>query len=240
MAKLLYQLDSYLREFDATVARVEGRKVYLDQTAFHPGPSGGLDTDKGWLVLPDGSRVEVLEAVEEGEEVAHIVSDASRLEPGLRVRGVIDWDRRYRMMRLHTASHVLLSVLYGRDGALGTGGHITPEGARDDFDLSGIQDWKRAVAEAVEEANRILAKCIEVKVYWLPREEALRIPGVVKLAERLPPAVSQVRIVEIPGVDVQADGGPHVRNTCEVGRIVLQRLESKGARRKRAYYTVEP
>lgn len=79
-----------------------------------------------------------------------------------------------------------------------------------------------------------------MKVYWLPRDEALRIPGIVKLAERLPPEAAEIRVVEIPGVDIQADGGPHVRNTCEVGRIVLQRLESKGARRKRAYYTVEP
>ncbi|MEM0226938.1 MAG: alanyl-tRNA editing protein AlaXM [Thermofilaceae archaeon] len=240
MVKLLYQYDSYLKEFSATVVRVEGSRVFLDQTAFHPGPSGGLDHDRGYLIAPSGERLEVVQVLEEGGDVAHVVAGEPGLKPGDTVRGVIDWGRRYRMMRLHTASHVLLAVLYRRYGALVTGGHITPEGARDDFDLSGVDDWKRAVAEAVEEANRILADCLEVKVYWLPRDEALRIPGIVKLAERLPPEAAEIRVVEIPGVDIQADGGPHVRNTCEVGRIVLQRLESKGARRKRAYYTVEP
>lgn len=240
MAKLLYQLDSYLREFEAQVTRIEGSKVFLSGTAFHPGPSGGLDTDKGWLVLPDASRVEVLQAVEEGGDVAHIVSDPARLAVGMTVRGVLDWERRYRMMRLHTASHVLAAVLYQKYGALVTGGHIQPEGARDDFDLPGVSDWKAALTEAVRESNDILRRCIDVKVYWLPREEALKIPGIVKLAERLPPEVAEVRVVEIPGVDIQADGGPHVKNTCECGEIVVERLESKGAKRKRIVYTVSP
>jgi misacylated tRNA(Ala) deacylase len=240
MTKLLYQLDSYLKEFEATVVKVEGNKVYLDATAFHPGPSGGLDTDKGWLILPSGERVEVVQAVEESGDVAHVVADASPFAPGLRVRGVIDWERRYRMMRLHTASHVLAAVLYRRYGALVTGGHIQPDSARDDFDLSGVEDWKTALMEAVSESNEILKRCLEVKVYWLSREEAMKIPGIVKLAGRLPPEVSQIRVVEIPGVDIQADGGPHVRNTCEVGEIAVERLESKGAKRKRIVYTVRP
>lgn len=238
VAKLLYQYDSYLREFEATVVRVEGNRVFLDQTAFHPRPAGGLDADTGWLVA-GGMRVKVLGAELAGSDVAHVVEDSTPFSPGLRVIGAIDWERRYRMMRLHTASHVLAAVLYSRHGALITGGHITPEEARDDFDLR-VGDWKLAVLEAVEEANAILARGLEVRVYWLPREEALKIPGVVKLADRLPPKEPEIRIVEIPGVDAQADGGPHVRNTSEVGRIVVKGLESKGARKKRVYYTVEP
>lgn len=238
MVKLLYQYDSYLREFEATVVRVEGDRVFLDQTAFHPRPAGGLDTDAGWLEV-EGARVGVLGAELADNDVAHVVEDPEPFSPGLRVKGIVHWDRRYRMMRLHTASHVLAAVLYNRYGALITGGHITPEEARDDFDLKS-GDWKRALLEAVEEANSILARGLEVKVYWLPREEALKIPGVVKLADRLPPDEPEIRIVEIPGVDVQADGGPHVRNTREVGRIVVRGMESKGARKKRVYYTVEP
>ena len=239
MTRLLFQEDSYLKEFEAEVVKVAGNKVYLDATAFHPGPSGGLDTDKGWLVLPGGERVEVERVVKEGEEVVHIVSDASKIKPGDMVKGIIDWERRYRMMRLHTASHIVIAVLYKRYGAKVTGGHITPEMARDDLDLSGIKDWKRAIEEAVKEANEIASKCIEVKVYWLPREEALKIPGIVKLAERLPPEVEKIRIVEIPGIDIQADGGPHVKNTCEIGKLKILKMESKGAKRKRVYYTVE-
>ncbi|AKG38699.1 MAG: alanyl-tRNA editing protein AlaXM [Infirmifilum sp.] len=240
MTKLLYQIDSYLREFEATITRVEGEKVYLDQTAFHPGPSGGLDTDTGWLILPDGTKLEVIRAVEEPNDVAHILSSPTVLTTGTKVKGIINWDRRYRMMRLHTASHVLAAILYKKYGALVTGGHIQPEGARDDFDLTGVDDWKAALSEAISETNKILKSCLEVKVYWLKRDEALKIPGIVKLAGRLPPEVEEIRIVEIPGVDIQADGGPHVKNTCEVGEIVLQKTESKGAKRKRIYYTLTP
>jgi len=238
-ARLLFQEDSYLREFEATVTRVDGDRVFLDATAFHPRPAGGLDADTGVLVGPGGREYRVVDTVlAEDGDVAHVVPGHG-LRPGDRVRGVIDWDRRYRMMKLHTASHVVAALLYDRYGARVTGGHITPEMARDDFDLSMVEDWKEALRWAVEEANKILAQCREVKVYWLPREEALRIPGLVKLAEKLPPEVERLRIVEIEGVDVQADGGPHVRNTCEVGRIRLVRLESKGRKRRRLYYTLD-
>ncbi len=236
-AKLLYQFDSYMREFDATVTRVEGDKVFLDQTAFHPRPSGGLDADHGILILPDGRRVRVVDVVMESGDVAHVVESSESIAAGMRVHGVIDWERRYRMMKLHTASHVLLAVLYNRYGVRVTGGHITPEMARDDLDIQ-LENWKDAVREAVEEANRIIRRCIEVKVYWLPREEALKIPGIVKLADKLPPEVDKLRIVEIPGVDIQADGAPHVRNTCEIPGIKIVKLESRGRRRKRVYYTL--
>ncbi len=232
---LLYQRDSYLREFDARVVRVEDGWVVLDRTAFHPRPSGGLDADHGYLVLDDGVRVRVTDVVMRGGDVLHQVEDPRPLSPGSRVHGVIDWDRRYRMMRLHTASHVLAAVLYNRYGARVTGGHIAPEVARDDFEIN-VDDWKTAVREAVEETNEIISRCLDVKVYWLPREEAMKIPGIVKLASRLPPDVPELRIVEIPGVDIQADGGPHVRNTCEIGGIELVKLESRGRRRKRVYY----
>ncbi len=241
MTELLFQKDSYLKEFEAKVTKVVDNKVYLDKTAFHPGPSGGLDTDKGWLVTSSGDKLEVEQAIEEEGEVAHIVKgDVSLIKPGDTIRGIIDWERRYRMMRLHTASHIVAALLYDKYGATVTGGHISPEAARDDFDLRGVKEWKDALRWAVEEAYKIAKKCIEVKVYWLPREEALKIPGIVKLADRLPPEVEQIRIVEIPGVDIQADGGPHVKNTCEIGELEIIKLESKGSRRRRVYYTVKP
>ena len=239
MVRLLYQEDSYLKEFDATVTRVEGNKVFLDQTAFHPGPSGGLDSDTGFLVLQDGTKLEVVDVKEEGDDVAHLVKEVKgALSAGDRVHGVINWERRYYMMRLHTASHVLAAVLYNKYGAKVTGGMIWPDKAQDDFDLQGVQDWRAAILSGVDEANQILKRCIEVKVYWLPREQALQIPGIVKLAARMPPNVEALRIVEIPGVDIQADGGPHVRNTCEVGQIKVLSVENRGRTRKRIYYQV--
>jgi misacylated tRNA(Ala) deacylase len=240
LTKLLYQYDSYLKEFDAIITKVSGDKIFLDQTAFHPRPSGGLDADTGYLVIPDKSlRIRVVDTFLENDDVAHKVERPIDVKEGTKVRGLIDWERRYRMMRLHTASHIIAAVLYERYGAKVTGGHITPEAARDDFDLSNVNNWKEALEEAVNEANRIASKCIEVKVYWLKREEALKIPGIVKLAEKTPPSVEVVRVVEIPGVDIQLDGAPHVKNTCEIGKIKILKIESKGKRRKRLYYTLE-
>jgi misacylated tRNA(Ala) deacylase len=226
-----------MKEFDATITRIEGNKVFLDQTAFHPRPSGGLDADHGKLVLPDGREVMVIDVYLEAGDVAHVVDNPEDLSVGMRVHGVIDWERRYRMMKLHTASHIVLAILYNRYGVKVTGGHITPEMARDDLDIQ-LENWKDVVREAFNEANEIIKRCIEVKVYWLPREEALRIPGIVKLADKLPPEVEKLRIVEIPGVDIQADGAPHVKNTCEIPGIKIVKLESRGRRRKRVYYTL--
>ena len=237
--RLLFQKDSYLKEFTARVVDVRDGMVILDQTAFHPGPHGGLDTDTGYLEVGEGEKVRVTAArMLEGDWVGHVVEKPELFKQGDEVRGVIDWDRRYRMMRLHTFSHVLAAILYENHGVLVTGGMITPDYAKDDFSLE-ASNWKEVLRQAVEEANKVASKCIEIKVYWLPREEALKIPGLVKLAGRLPPKVEILRIVEIPGVDIQADGGPNVKNTCEIGRVVVTRLESKGRKRKRIYYTLE-
>lgn len=235
----IYQFDSYAKEFDAVVTRVEKREVYLDRTAFHPRPVGGLDADHGWLIAGE-RKLRVVDVVEKEGDVAHIVEEPPEgLREGDVIHGVLDWERRYRMMRLHTALHIIAGILYKRYEALVTGSSVSPARAHADFDLSKAEDWRRALLEAVEEANSVARKCIEVKVYWLPREEALRIPGVVKLAEKMPQG-EKLRIVEIPGVDVQADEGPHVRNTCEIGEIIVEKLESRGRRRRRLYFNVQP
>ncbi|ACB40393.1 alanyl-tRNA editing protein AlaXM [Pyrobaculum neutrophilum] len=235
--RLLYQEDSYLREFNATVLELSGNEVVLDQTAFHDG-TGGVQADTG--VLYYGGESYAATAVHKGGEVVHVLDRSPSFKPGEAVRGVVDWDKRYRKMRLHTAAHILSAVLYRRHNALITGGDITPEYARDDFNVEGdMATVKRIFEEAVAEANEIARRGIEVKVYWLPREEALKIPGVVKLAEKMPPEVPRLRIVEIPGVDIQADGGPHVRNTSEIGTIKILKVENRGRGKKRIYYTVE-
>ncbi|MFP3165026.1 MAG: alanyl-tRNA editing protein AlaXM [Acidianus sp.] len=229
----LYLKDSYIKEFEAKVTKVNGNEVILDKTAFYPG-GGGLENDVGKLIKNNGETLNVKEVKRQGDGIAHVI-EGGELKEGDNVKGVIDWDRRYKMMRLHTASHVMAAVAYSQFNALITGGHISPEYAKDDFNLEN----KDLIPQIVEKANEILSKGIEVKVYFLPREEALKIPGIVKLAERNPPSIPIWRIVEIPGIDIQADGGPHVKNTSEVGKIRIIKIENRGKNRKRVYYTVE-
>lgn len=235
--RLLYQEDSYIREFEASVLEVIGNEVILDKTAFHDG-TGGLQADSGFIIYRSEKYSTV--ASHKGGEVVHILDRAPAFKPGDVVTGILDWEKRYRKMRLHTAAHILSAILYKRYNALITGGDITPEYARDDFNIEGdMATVRKAFEEAVAEANEIAQRGIEVKIYWLPREEALKIPGVVKLAEKMPPNIPQLRIVEIPGVDLQADGGPHVRNTREIGTIKILRIENRGKGKKRLYYTVD-
>ncbi|MCS7099925.1 MAG: alanyl-tRNA editing protein AlaXM [Sulfolobales archaeon] len=235
--ELLYLKDSYLREFEAVVVEVADNYVVLDRTAFHP-TSGGVDKDLGSLVRGDSVYEVVDVVIESGDVVKHVVRSTSGLFPGAVVRGVIDWGRRYRLMRLHTASHILSAVMYRDFSALITGGHVYPEYARDDFDFEKFD--REVFEEAFRKVNEVVGWGLEVKIYWLPRDEALKIPGITKLAQRSLPQVPYLRIVEIPGVDVQADGGPHVRSTSEIGFVKLLKVENRGKKRKRVYYTVEP
>jgi len=232
---LLYMDDSYLREFDATVSKTGPGWVVLDRTAFYP-RGGGLPCDRG-LLLSGGRELVVEKVVKEEGEVRHYLKEEPPGEGSL-VHGVLDWDRRYRVMRTHTGLHVLIAVLNRMAGVLVTGNQIGLEESRVDVNLE--KPDRNLVEEAFEEANRLLGKGIEVKIYYMNREEALRIPGIVKLAKALPPSVEKLRIVEIPGVDIQADGGPHVRNTGEVGRLVFLRLKNKGRNNRRIYFKIEP
>jgi misacylated tRNA(Ala) deacylase len=235
--ELLYQRDSYIREFEAVIVEVSSNYVVLDKTAFHP-TSGGVDRDAGVLIRGDRTY-DVVDVVEEGDVVKHVLNTTSGLEPGVTVRGAIDWNRRYRLMRLHTTAHILSAVMHRRFGALITGGHVYPDYARDDFSLEVFD--RGLFEEAIAEVNNIVKRGLEVKIYWLPREEALKIPGITKLAEKtLLPSTPIMRIVEIPGIDIQADGGPHVRNTAEIGLVKLIKVENRGKKKKRVYYTVEP
>jgi Ser-tRNA(Ala) deacylase AlaX len=158
------------------------------------------------------------------------------LKAGDTVRCAIDWERRYRLMRMHTAAHVLGATMYKELGVLITGNQLEEDKARFDFSLASFD--RPQFEEIVGKANAALLSGAGLKVYTLPREEAMKIPGVVKLAGALPPSISELRIVEIPGIDVQADGGTHVRSLAEVGRIAILRLDNKGKDNRRIYFTL--
>jgi len=236
MTEALYMNDCYLTEFEAYVTKVEGNKIFLDKTAFYP-TSGGIECDKGEIYY-ENQIYKVIEVKKENEEIAHYLDSNASFLQGKRIRGKIDWNRRYKLMRLHTAAHLIAAILYKQYNILITGGNISEEYARDDFNLP-LENWKEIVENCIVTANKLIEEGRNVKIYFLKREEALKIPGIVKLAERMPPNLEVLRIVEIEGIDIQADGGPHVKNIKEIGKIKLIKLENKGKNNRRIYYTVE-
>jgi len=230
--------DSYLREFEAKVERVSENMVVLDQTGFHP-LTGGVACDVGWLVKGDTRlRVVRVEIDRVTKVVSHMIEgDVSGLGQGDVVKGVIDWDRRYALMRLHTAAHLIAAVMYRDYSALITGGQVDVDQAKLDFNLPRTD--REVFEDAVKKANEEATKQVELKIYFLSRDEALKVPGVVKLAERTPPEEKELRIVEIPSIDLQADGGPHVMNTSEIGMIQLLKIENKGKNQRRMYFNTK-
>jgi len=234
MAKALYLGDSYLRECDATVVSVtDGKYVVLDQTLFYP-KGGGQPWDTGKIIKGN----DVYNVVYVGKfsgEISHEV-DRLGLNPRDKVHCVLDWERRYKLMRSHTAAHVFASLLCTGTGVLITGNQLDVDETRFDFSL---EKFDREVLERyIDEANKLFQKDIPVKWYELPREEALKIPGVIKMAGAFPPDVDSLRIVEVVGVDRQADGGTHVRNLREVGQIKLLKAENKGKNNRRVYFSL--
>jgi Ser-tRNA(Ala) deacylase AlaX len=236
--KLLYLDNSYGKEFDARVISLVEHEslvyVVLDQTLFYP-RGGGQPSDTGVLEC-SGIAYPVLEVIKREGRILHQI-DRSGLKLGDEVHGRIDWDRRYMFMRMHTASHLLDAVLY-RDGKIMvTGNELGVDKSRIDFNMSEFNMDR--VQEYVNEANRIISKNLPVKNYYLSREEAFKIPGIVKLAGALPPDIPLLRITEIEGLDIQADGGTHVNSLKKIGKINIVSIENKGRERKRICYTLQ-
>lgn len=237
MTGALYLTDAYLRRFPATVQRLSGRDVVLDQTAFYPA-GGGQPSDSGHLRVPGGSSARVGEVRKEGGEILHTVDDPSGFASGMAVEGELDWPRRLAHMRYHTALHVLSGVVFRRVGSGITGNQIYEDRARMDFSVPGFD---RSMADSfIDAVNVVLSEHRAVTVRFLPRAEAVKDPTLVRVAQELMPEVENVRLIDIEGFDVQADGGTHVRNTSEVGTVRLERIENKGARNKRLYLVADP
>ncbi|UCE95659.1 MAG: alanyl-tRNA editing protein [Candidatus Bathyarchaeota archaeon] len=235
--KQLYLYDSYKKEFEAKIQNVNGNQVILDQTSFHP-LTGGVSYDMGHIKKGDNQhKVLRVEINRETKEITHVLDNAKGLSQGNIVKGILDWERRYRLMRLHTAAHLIAAIMYRDFNALVTGGQVEYEKAKLDFNLPKTE--REIFEDAVAKANKEMDKGTALKTYFLDRKEALRMPGIVKLAKRTPPHVKELRIVEIPGIDVQADGGPHINNTREVGEISMVKIENKGKNQRRVYFTVK-
>ena len=241
MTDILCYQDSYLQEFDAVVTATTKRGVVLDRTAFYPG-GGGQPADSGTLTLmtADGSaEYGVKRLRRDSGQLVHEIEGGDRPEVGAGVRGVIDWGRRYQLMRTHTALHILCGVVWRDYGAQVTGGNMEPLRARMDFEL---ERMSADFAERVEAlVNAEVAAERDVAVNVLPREEAFRIPDLIRTKiNLLPPQIAEVRTIDIRGLDLQADGGTHVANTREVGHIRVVGHESKGRINKRLRIAVDP
>ena len=225
---LLSQRDAYQRACEATVLAVDpaSREVALDQSVFYPG-GGGQPCDTGTLRSADGAAWPVTAVRKAGPTAWHALGgDGPLPEVGQAVTGEIDWERRHRLMRTHTALHVLCGVVFRDYGSLVTGGNMGVDGARMDFEMDSADFTPARVAE--------IAAGHPTRVRFLPREEAFQIPDLIRTKTNLlPEGIAEVRIVEIVGLDLQADGGTHVADTREVGGLRVVGTRSKGKANKR-------
>jgi misacylated tRNA(Ala) deacylase len=235
MTEALYHTDAYLKEFDAVVTAVEGQSVALNRTAFYPG-GGGQPCDLG--TLSQGTQTwKVTKMDKAGAAIWHRLDGPPPLV-GARVHGLIDWERRYQLMRTHTAMHILCGVIFRDYGASVTGGNMEPLRGRMDFEFETMR--QELVKEIEEKINAEVAAARPIKVAILPRAEAFAIPDLIRTKiNLLPEGIAEVRTVEIAGLDLQADGGTHVANTGEVGRIRVTDYKSKGKINKRIEVVIE-
>ncbi len=235
MTQKLFWEDSYLKEFQAEVVNVQDKYIILDRTCFYP-KSGGQVNDTGTLTrISDNKEFQVVFAAKINDDVSHEMNEFG-LNVGDKVKGKINWERRYKLMRFHTACHLLDAVLQEDGEVLITGNELNPDKSRIDFNLKDFSREK--VQHYIDKANEIIKKDLEVKNYYLKKEDALKIPRIIKLAKAAPPDLEILRITEISGIDIQADGGTHIKSLKEIGRIVLLGIENKGKDRKRIYFDV--
>jgi misacylated tRNA(Ala) deacylase len=243
MTEALYFFDCYLKEFKATVEKVTDNKfVVLDRTAFYP-ESGGQPNDTGKLIREsDGSEFEVLYVGKFNGEVSHEIvcppeNSSICLKAGDRVKGIIDWNRRYRHMRMHTATHVIANVIEREAGAQITGNQLGLDQSRIDFSLEAFDRDKFAEYEKI--ANEIIAENNPVNFQLVNREEAEeKLSRLTTLAKGFSDEIKEVRMVEIEGVTIEACGGTHLKNTSEVKGIKITKLQNKGKSNRRMYFTL--
>lgn len=230
MTEEIASRDAYRSTAEGKVVLVTPEGVKLDRTVFY-GRGGGQPGDTGTLRYAGGS-VEVVDTIRLEGQIVHVVADPLGLEPGMEVEGVIDWDRRYRLMRTHTALHALSGVIWRDFGAKVTGGNMEPGVARMDFELDSMSNEFGREVERI--LNQELVKGYPAEVLFLARDAALADPELIRTKVNLiPEYVNEIRVIDIVGLDRQADGGTHVRSTLEVGPVRVVKTESKGKANKR-------
>lgn len=228
-----YMLDCYMKEFDAKIVSVSGTSIELDDTCFYPS-SGGQPNDLGTMTA-NNTVYNVVDVKKSEGKIIHTV-DKDGLQAGMSVHGSIDWKRRHVLMRYHTASHILSTIINQQTGAKITGNQLYTDKARIDFSL---ENFDREFMKSFEQqANSIISQHLPLRLRVLGRKEAFEIPSLVKLQKELPESIQEIRIVDIGSFDHQACGGTHVSNTSEIGTLHISDLENKGKERRRIYFTL--
>ena len=235
MTQRLYHMDSYQQRFSAKVNAqdLDNHGIVLDQTLFFPG-GGGQPCDKGKIII-SGTELEIEKVKTINRQLVHLLSKSNQLPPiNSEIEGEINWDYRYQLMRTHTAMHILCGVVFRDYRASVTGGNMSPLQGRMDFEFATLQ--KDLVILIENAVNLEISNSLNVTWRSIPREEAFQIPDLIRTKiNLLPDHINEVRVVEIEGLDLQADGGTHVKNTSEVGVIKISDYKSKGRENKRIY-----
>ena len=234
--------DCYLKEFDTIVKRADGKFVVLEDTIFYPN-SGGQPHDEGTITTENGEEYKVVYVKKlpdpsdaDQYAISHEV-DRVGLKTGNKVHLKLNWERRYRLMRMHTAAHVLSRVIYEETGAHTSGNQLGLDKSRIDFTLEDFD--KEKISDWIEKANEIIAKGARVIKSEMPREEALKIPGFAGPSPHLMKELGMLRVVNIEGLDAQPCGGTHLDDIKEIGKIIFVKAENKGKHNRRIYYTLE-
>ncbi|HET8587449.1 MAG TPA: alanyl-tRNA editing protein [Candidatus Limnocylindria bacterium] len=230
--------DAYARSVSARVLQTDADGVILDRTVFYPG-GGGQPADAGWLALASGARLGVVSARKRGDDIVHVLEEGVETpDVGSEVTVEIDWERRHDLMRTHSALHVLCGVVWRDHGAQVTGGNMEPLAGRMDFEFETMH--AELVGEIERRVNEEVEADHEIRVDVLPRDQAFAIPDLIRTKiNLLPEGISEVRTIEIVGLDLQADGGTHVASTGEIGRVRVTGYESKGRINKRIRIAIE-
>ncbi len=232
--ELVYSSDSYLKELDAEIIEVTSEGVILDKTIFYP-QGGGQPSDKGTISSKDGDiQIDITGMKKEAGKLIHIIAQDqdNKFKIGDKVNAKIDWDYRFKLMKHHTSLHVLSAVVYRKFNAKVTGGTIYEDKARLDFDLPELN--RETAIELVQETNEELQRGHKISVEFVSREEADSRPELIRTKiNLLPTSVTEIRLVKIGDIDLQADGGLHVNSTNEIGMVELKKIENKGKGRKR-------
>ncbi len=223
--------DAYLKELAAEVVEANGKFIILNDTIFYAS-GGGQPHDTGKIIY-ENEVYNVIFVKKFDNKLSHEV-DKEGLKVSDKVKCILDWERRYILMRMHTATHILSTLIHNRTGALITGNQLNIDKTRIDFSLDNFN--REDIQKYVNEANEIIKQNLATKSYFISREEALKLESLTKLAKGLDENLKEIRLVEIGDFDKQADGGTHVKNTDEIGKIELLEIENKGKNNRRVYF----